>query len=95
MGQLGLAVTDPLRSNRDCLYRASVDLQAEGCPGGYADITEPKGFIYEVEVIMEAFARCGFQRGVAGLLVMPGVIDGTGLHGLEDMDQAGMITALG
>ena len=72
-----------------------IDLQAKRCPGGYADITEPKGFIDEVEVIMEAFARGGFQRGVAGLLVMPGAIGGTGLHGREDMDQAGMITALG
>jgi len=33
-----------------------VDLQAERCPGWHPDVTEPKGLIDEVEVVMEAFA---------------------------------------
>ena len=42
-----------------------VDLQAKRCPGRHANITQPKGFIDEVEVIMEALAGCGFQAGMA------------------------------
>jgi hypothetical protein len=32
-----------------------IDLEVERRPGGHADVTEPKGLIDEVEVVMEAF----------------------------------------
>ena len=44
---------------------------------------------------MEAFARRGFQQGMALFLVMPGAIGGKRLHGREDVDQAGMIVPFG
>ena len=69
-----------------------VDLQAEWRPGGHPHVTESKGLIDEVEVVMEAFARGGFQQGMALFLVMPGAIGGAGFHGGEDVDQPGMIT---
>ena len=68
-----------------------IDLQAERCLGGHPDVTESKGRIDEVEVVMEAFAGRGFQRGMAFFLVMPGAISGAGFHGREDVDQPGMI----
>jgi len=65
-------------------------VQAKWRPGGHSDVTEPKGFINEVEVVMEAFAGCGFQRGMAFFLVMPGAIDGAEFHSGKDIDQPGV-----
>ena len=56
------------------------------------EITQLNGLIDEVEIISETVTRGGFQRDVAGLLVIPGAIGSTGLHDREDMDQAGMIS---
>ena len=38
-----------------------IDLQAERCPSGHPVVTESKGLIDVVEVVMEAFAGCGFH----------------------------------
>jgi hypothetical protein len=71
-----------------------VKLQAEGAPGRHPEITQPKPLIDEVEIIMQAFPTIGFQEGLAGGLVMPGLIRGARFHGRENMDEPGMPPAL-
>ena len=44
---------------------------------------------------MQALAGGGFQTGMVGMLVVPGLERGARLHGRKDMNQTGMVTALG
>ena len=63
------------------MMAVEIDLQAKWCPGGHPDVTESKGIIDEVEVVMEAFTCGGFQGGMAFFLVMPGAVGRAGFHG--------------
>jgi len=72
-----------------------VDLQPERCPGRNADVTEPDLLIDEVEVVVQAFAGGGFEKGAMGGLVVPRSVRRTGLHGRENVHQPGVIAALG
>ena len=64
-----------------------VKLEAEGTPGGNSEITQPEALINEVEVIMQTLPTVRFQEGLAGFLVMPGLIRRAGFHGREDMHE--------
>jgi len=64
-----------------------VKLEAEGTPRGDAQIAEPEPLIDEVEIIMQAFPTVGLEKGLTGLLVMPGLIRRAGFHGGEDMHE--------
>ena len=44
---------------------------------------------------MQTFCLSGLQESLATGLVVPGLERGTGFHRREDVDQAGVITALG
>jgi hypothetical protein len=43
---------------------------------------------------VEALAADGLEERLASLLVVPGAVGGTGLHGRQDVDEAGMATPL-
>lgn len=49
-----------------------IDLQAKRRPGGHPDVTEPKGLIDEVEVVMRVFAGGRFQGSIAFFLSYQG-----------------------
>ena len=52
-----------------------VKLQPEGTPGGDAQIAEPESrSIDEIEIITQAFPTIGLQEGLAGGLIIPGLI---------------------
>jgi hypothetical protein len=44
---------------------------------------------------METLSRTEFELGLMGGCVMPRLVSGTGLHGREDVDQAGRLASLG
>jgi hypothetical protein len=72
-----------------------IKLQAERCPGRDPQVAQPQFRVDEVEVVMQTFCLGGLEGGIAGGLVVPGPERGAGFHRREDMDQAGVITALG
>jgi hypothetical protein len=84
-----------LQATRQPVVAVKIDLQAERCPGGHPNVTQPKRLVDKVEVVVQAFPRGGFQQGMAFTLVIPGAIRSAGFHGREDMDQAGVITPFG
>src|SRR5262245_40142176 len=69
-----------------------VDLQSERTPGGHPDIAQPQFFIEEIEIIVQALPLLWPQIGLACLLVVPGFIGGTTLHGRENPHQAGALS---
>ena len=81
--------------SRQPVVAVEVDLQPEGAPGGDADVAEPELLVDEIEVVVQALARVGLQEGAMGVLVVPGLVRGAGLHGREDVHEAGVIAALG
>jgi len=72
-----------------------IELEAEGCPCRNPQITEPQGFVDEVEVVMKTLPAGGFHEGSVCGLVMPGLERRAWLQSREDMDQAGMASPLG
>src|SRR5829696_6719911 len=58
-------------------------------------MTEAKVWVDEVEVVVEALAAVGLEEGIPGVLVVPRLERGAGLHGAEDVHQAGSGAALG
>jgi len=71
----------------------AVELQSKGRPGGDPEITQAEIRNNEVEVIMKALARVGFEKGLVGLLVMPGFVTAAGFHRGENVDHAGSISS--
>ena len=64
-----------------------VELQAERSPGGNPQVTQAEFFIYEIKVIMEAFALVKFQECFSCCFIMPRPISIALFHGRKDMDQ--------
>ena len=72
-----------------------IDLQPERCPSGDTHVAQPEGLIDTVEVVVQAFAGGGLERGMMSALVVPGLEGRTGLHGGKNMDQPRMVAAGG
>ena len=68
-------------------------LQPKWTPGGHTDITEPKLFIDDVEVVVQTLAVIRSEIGLIGLLVVPWFVGLARLHGREDMDKPWMAAA--
>lgn len=64
-----------------------IELQTERRPGRDTEVTEPKFFVNEIEVIVEAFALVKFKECLPRGLVMPWLISIALFHGRKDMDQ--------
>jgi len=67
-----------------------IELQSERAIRRDPQVAQSQERVDEVEVVMQAFATVGLEEGLAGPLVVPGLIGRTGLQGREDMHQAGM-----
>jgi len=70
-----------------------IDLKAKGTPGGNTDITKPEVLIDKIEIVVETFAVSSLKEGLVVLLVVPGLVGLTRLHGGKDMHQARVITS--
>lgn len=70
-----------------------IDLKAKGTPSGNTDITKPEVLINEIEVVVKTLAVSSPKEGLVGLLVVPGFVGLTRLHGGEDMHEAGVIAS--
>jgi len=77
------------------IMSVKIELQSEGSPGWHPQIAQSQIFKDEVEVVVDAFGLRASEKGLARLLVMPGLERRTGLQGGEDMDQSRMISTLG
>ena len=64
-----------------------IELQTERRPGRDTEVTEPKFFVNEIEVIVEAFALVKFKECLPCGLVMPWLISIALFHGRKDVDQ--------
>jgi hypothetical protein len=72
----------------------AIELQPERTPGWHPQMDQSQLCIHEVEVVVQAFAAVRLEKGLAGLLVVPGLVGVAGLHGRDHMHQAGMIPPL-
>lgn len=72
-----------------------IELQAERCPGGDPQVTQPQFRMDEIEVVMQTFRLGGLEGCLASGLVMPGPERGAGFHRREYVDQARVITMPG
>ena len=72
-----------------------IELQAEGSPGRNAKITEAELRVDEIDVIVQAAAGVVLEEVGVRPLVVPGLEGGAGFHGREDVDDAGVLAALG
>jgi hypothetical protein len=70
-----------------------IDLKAKGTPSGNTDITKPEVLINKIEVVVKTLALRSPKEGLVGLLVVPGLVGLTRLHGGEDMHEAGVIAS--
>ena len=70
-----------------------VELKAKGRPGRYPQVAEAEPAIDKVEVVVQTSRITRPEVGLPGFLVVPGPEGATPLHGREDMDQAGVISA--
>ncbi len=73
----------------------AVDLQPAGQPSRNAHITEPQFFIHEIKIVVQALALVRFQKGFAGMFVMPWFECRALFHGREDPYQPGMLASFG
>ena len=64
-----------------------IELQAERCPGRDTEVTEPKFFVNEIEIIVETFALVEFKKCPARCLIMPWLISTALFHGRKDVDE--------
>ena len=71
-----------------------VELEPERRPGRHAEVAQAEHGVDEVEVVVQALPVLVPEEGLAGRLVVPGLVGRAGLHGREDMDQSGMTSAL-
>ena len=96
-GVVLLEILDPFTRQRSCqgAMPIAIELQAKRCPGGNTQIAQPKFFVDYIEVVMQAFAWYRLQVRLAIVLVVPGLVTGTGFHGRNDMHQAGSIATRG
>jgi len=77
------------------IVAVEVELQAEGRPGGHAQVAQPQALVDEVEIVVQTLAAVALEEGFVGHLVVPGRVAGTGLHGRENADQALVRATLG
>ena len=87
--------TFPLEKASQVMVTIKIELQPEGSPGRHPQIAQSQIFHNEVKIVVDAFGLRAPKKRLARLFIMPGFKRGTGLHGGEDMDQSGMIPALG
>ena len=64
-----------------------IELQTERRPSRDTEVTEPKFFVNEIEIIVETFALVKLKECLACLLVMPWLISIALFHGRKDVDQ--------
>ena len=64
-----------------------IELQTERRPGRDTEITEPKFFVNEIEIIVETFSLVKLKECLPRGLVMPWIISIALFHGRKDMDQ--------
>ena len=84
-----------LKLGSQLIMPVEIELKAERCPGWHPQVAKPQFGVDEVEVVMQTLGFGGSKGGLATGLVMPGLERGTGFHCREDVDQTGVITALG
>ena len=72
-----------------------VDLQPERGLGRNAHVAQTELLVDEVELEMQALAGGGLEKRAMGGLVVPRLIRRAGLHGREDVDQTGVVSAFG
>ncbi len=87
--------TLPVEKTGQVMVPVKIELEPEGSPGRHPQITQSQIFKDEVEIVVDAFGFRASEKGLARLLVMPGLERRTGLQGGEDMDQPRMISTLG
>jgi len=85
----------PVEKAGQVMVSVKIELEPEGSPGRHPQIAQPQIFKDEVEIVVDAFGFRTSEKGLARLLVMPGLERRTALHGGEDVDQPMMIPALG
>ena len=66
----------------------AVELQPERTPRRHPQVTQPERLVDEVEVVVQALARVGFEEGLAARLVVPGFVARAGLHRRDHVHQA-------
>ncbi len=64
-----------------------IELQAERSPGRDTQVTEPKFFVNEIEIIVETFALVKLKECLPCSLVMPWFISTALFHGGKDVDE--------
>ena len=95
-GVVDESVSDALavELSRQPVVSVEVKLQAEGAPGRHPQVAEPELFVDEVEVVVQAFAAGGLEKGLVGFLVVPRLVGVARLHRRENVDESRMIAAL-
>ena len=93
--QKTIGETLPVQKAGEVMVSVKIELQTEGCPGGYPQIAQPQIFKDEVEIVVDTLGFRASEKRPARLLVMPGFERRTGLQGGEDMNQSGMIPTPG
>jgi hypothetical protein len=80
---------------RQPVMAVEANLQPAGQPGRHPDVTEPQVSVQEVEVVMQALAVIRNQIRLAGLLIVPWLVRGAGLHGGENAHQPRLLAPTG
>jgi hypothetical protein len=83
----GVADTCGGQLARQPVVAVAVELQAERCPGGDAQIDQAETAIHEIEIVMQALAAVRPDEGLVALLVVPGFIGIAGFHCRYHMHQ--------
>ncbi|MBU2548469.1 MAG: hypothetical protein KKB20_08680 [Proteobacteria bacterium] len=71
-----------------------IELKAERRPGGHEQMAKAQVGIYEVKIVVQALGLPGLEKGLMGLLVMPGFVCRTRIHGRKYMNPARLIISL-
>jgi len=71
----------------------AVELQAKRTPGGHPQVAKTEFLVDEVEVVVQALARVGLERGLAAGLVVPRSVALAGFHRRDYMHQPRMIAS--
>ena len=84
-----------IQSAGEPVVTVEIELQTEGGPSRDAKITQAEFLVDEIDIIVKASAGVVLEERSVRLLVVPGLENGTGFHGGEDVNDAGMVPSRG
>lgn len=83
----------PAQLGSQPVVAVEVDLQPAGQPCRHSHVAEPQFVVDEIEVVVQTLAIVRPQEGLAGVLVVPGLVGRTRLHHREDAYQSWLLSA--